>query len=100
MKRFLSVFTALVLALLSVSLLPRLPETPFLPAAAAEAAADEYNPEDEYEPEPEEDDFDNLAYLDPNDVNARNFEDDIDEYGSDDDWDDGYGPDFDDDDLD
>ena len=34
MKRFLSVFTALVLALLSVSLLPRLPETPFLPAAA------------------------------------------------------------------
>ena len=56
--------------------------------------------EDEYEPEPEEDDFDNLAYLDPNDVNARNFEDDIDEYGSDDDWDDGYGPDFDDDDLD
>ena len=46
--------------------------------------------EDEYEPEPEDDDFDNLAYLDPNDLNGRNFEDDIDEYGSDDDWDDGY----------
>jgi len=52
--------------------------------------------EDEYEPEPEDDDFDNLAYLDPNDQNARNFEDDIDEYGSDDEYDGGYGADDDD----
>ena len=55
--------------------------------------------EDEYEPEPEEDDFDNLAYLDPNDLSGHSFEDDIDEYGSDDeDWDGGYGSEDDDDD--
>ena len=48
--------------------------------------------EEEYEPEPEDDDFDNLAYLDPNDLNAQNFEDDIHDYDDEeDDWDDGYG---------
>ena len=54
--------------------------------------------EDEYEPEPEEDDFDNLAYLDPNDLNAQNFQDEIDDYSDDDDWDEGYGDEDEDDD--
>ena len=53
--------------------------------------------EDEYEPEPEDDDFDNLAYLDPNDLNAQNFEDEIDDYDDEDEWDDGYGDDDDED---
>ncbi|MBQ6503874.1 MAG: MBL fold metallo-hydrolase [Flexilinea sp.] len=53
--------------------------------------------EDEYEPEPEDDDFDNLAYLDPNDLNAQNFEDDIDDNYDEEDWDDGYGDDDDED---
>lgn len=54
--------------------------------------------EEEYEPEPEDDDFDNLAYLDPNDLNGHNFEDDIDDYDADDDdWDDGYMDDEDED---
>lgn len=53
--------------------------------------------EDEYEPEPEDDDFDNLAYLDPNDLNAQNFEDDINDYDDEDEWDDGYGDDDDED---
>lgn len=72
MKKFLSVFTALVLALLSVSLLPRLPETPFLPAAAAEAA-DEYDPEEEYDPE---DEYDPEEY-DPESGEPENLDMDV-----------------------
>ncbi len=53
--------------------------------------------EDEYEPEPEEDDFDNLAYLDPNDLSAQDF-DDTPDYDDEDDWDDGYPNDDEDDD--
>lgn len=56
--------------------------------------------EEEYEPEPEDDDFDNLAYLDPNDLSAQNFQDDINDYDDDDEWDDGYPDDDDDDDYD
>ena len=56
--------------------------------------------EEEYEPEPEDDDFDNLAYLDPNDLSAQNFQDDINDYDGDDEWDDGYPDDDDDDDYD
>ncbi len=47
--------------------------------------------EDEYEPEPEDDDFDNLAYMDPNDLNAQSFDDDINDTYDEEDWDDGYG---------
>ena len=59
----------------------------------------QYGPptEDEYEPEPEEDDFDNLAYLDPNDLSAQDF-DEPQDYDDEDDWDDGYPNDDDDDD--
>ena len=53
--------------------------------------------EDEYEPEPEDDDFDNLAYLDPNDLNAQNFENDIDDNYDEEDWDDDFGDDGDED---
>ena len=55
--------------------------------------------EDEYEPEPEDDDFDNLAYLDPSDPRSLDEQDDMAAYG-DDDWDEGYPGDDDDDDDD
>ena len=53
MKKFLSLFTACVLILLSVSLFPCLPEIPgvTVPAAAAETAGDWDEPEGGYDPE-------------------------------------------------
>ena len=51
--------------------------------------------EEEYEPEPEDDDFDNLAYLDPSDPRSLDEQDEMNDY--DDDWDDGYPGDDDED---
>ena len=54
--------------------------------------------EEEYEPEPEDDDFDNLAYIDPSDLSSQ---DDVPpDYDGSDDWDDDYPDDLDDDDDD